>query len=54
MVSNFYGESVDFALPEGISQGRGELLISNYEGSPSRPQSCRLRPYESLMWLIKE
>ena len=53
VVSNFYGEPVDFTLPEGMQAGEGRLLLGNYPDSPANPQSCRLRPYESLIWLVE-
>lgn len=53
VVSNFYGEPVTFALPEELATGKGRLLLGNYPDSPARPQSCMLRPYESLIWLVE-
>lgn len=53
VVSNFYGESISFALPEALATGKGRLLLGNYPDSPARPQSCMLRPYESLIWLVE-
>ncbi len=54
VVSNFYGEPVEFALPAERQSGEGRLLIGNYPDSPARPQSCKLRPYESLIWLMEQ
>ncbi|WP_421205762.1 alpha,alpha-phosphotrehalase [Aeromonas enteropelogenes] len=53
VVSNFYGEPAPFALPEELATGKGRLLLGNYPDSPARPQSCMLRPYESLIWLVE-
>ncbi|MBQ4682737.1 alpha,alpha-phosphotrehalase [Aeromonas dhakensis] len=53
VVSNFYGEPISFALPEALATGKGRLLLGNYPDSPARPQSCMLRPYESLIWLVE-
>ncbi|MGY4026700.1 alpha,alpha-phosphotrehalase [Aeromonas rivuli] len=53
VVSNFYGEVVDFVLPAGMQADKGRLLLGNYPDSPARPQSCELRPYESLIWLME-
>ena len=53
VVSNFYGEPVAFALPAELQSGEGRLLLGNYPDSPARPQSCMLRPYESLIWLVE-
>ncbi|WP_303808942.1 alpha,alpha-phosphotrehalase [Aeromonas rivipollensis] len=54
VVSNFYGEPVEFALPAELACGEGRLLLGNYPDSPARPQSCELRPYESLIWLMEQ
>ncbi|MBL0637241.1 alpha,alpha-phosphotrehalase [Aeromonas dhakensis] len=53
VVSNFYGEPISFALPKELATGKGRLLLGNYPDSPARPQSCMLRPYESLIWLVE-
>ena len=54
VVSNFYGQPVEFALPAELQTGEGRLLLGNYPDSPARPQSCELRPYESLIWLMEQ
>ena len=54
VVSNFYGEPVEFALPAELQSGEARLLLGNYPDSPARPQSCKLRPYESLIWLMEQ
>lgn len=53
VVSNFYGEPVEFALPAELQSAQGRLLLGNYPDSPARPQSGMLRPYESLIWLME-
>lgn len=53
VVSNFYGEQVEFALPAELQSGQGRLLLGNYPDSPAQPQSGMLRPYESLIWLME-
>lgn len=53
VVSNFYGEPVEFALPAELQSGAGRLLLGNYPDSPAQPQSGMLRPYESLIWLME-
>ncbi|WP_042878292.1 hypothetical protein, partial [Aeromonas sp. ZOR0002] len=42
------------ALPAELQSGEGRLLLGNYPDSPARPQSCKLRPYESLIWLMEQ
>ncbi|MGL6152410.1 MAG: alpha,alpha-phosphotrehalase [Aeromonas sobria] len=53
VVSNFYGEQVEFTLPAELQAAAGRLLLGNYPDSPAKPQSCMLRPYESLIWLME-
>lgn len=53
VVSNFYGEPVEFALPAELQSAQGRLLLGNYPDSPAQPQSGMLRPYESLIWLME-
>ncbi|MEH8151155.1 alpha,alpha-phosphotrehalase [Aeromonas veronii] len=53
VVSNFYGEPAEFALPAELQSGQGRLLLGNYSDSPAQPQSGMLRPYESLIWLME-
>lgn len=53
VVSNFYGEPAEFALPVELQSGQGRLLLGNYPDSPAQPQSGMLRPYESLIWLME-
>ncbi|MGN5171105.1 alpha,alpha-phosphotrehalase [Aeromonas sp. 102P] len=53
VVSNFYGEPVEFTLPAELQSGQGRLLLGNYPDSPAQPQSGMLRPYESLIWLME-
>ncbi|PJG58034.1 alpha,alpha-phosphotrehalase [Aeromonas cavernicola] len=53
VVSNFYGEPVEFALPAELANGEGRLLLGNYPDGPAQPQSCLLRAYESLIWLVE-
>ncbi|MFM5404827.1 alpha,alpha-phosphotrehalase [Aeromonas veronii] len=53
VVSNFYGEPMEFALPAELQSGQGRLLLGNYPDSPAQPQSGMLRPYESLIWLME-
>ncbi|WP_144704040.1 alpha,alpha-phosphotrehalase [Fictibacillus phosphorivorans] len=56
VVNNFYGKSTDFELPKSIdlTDLSGEVLISNYEGTPEDPSSFSLRPYESVVFHLKK
>ncbi|TNI83085.1 alpha,alpha-phosphotrehalase [Aeromonas sobria] len=53
VVSNFYGEPVEFTLPAELQAAEGRLLLGNYPDSSVQPQSGMLRPYESLIWLME-
>lgn len=53
VVSNFYGEPVEFSLPAELQAAESRLLLGNYPDSPAQPQSAMLRPYESLIWLME-
>jgi trehalose-6-phosphate hydrolase len=53
VVSNFYGEPVEFTLPAELQAAESRLLLGNYPDSSVQPQSGMLRPYESLIWLME-
>ncbi|MBH0171336.1 alpha,alpha-phosphotrehalase [Fictibacillus sp. 18YEL24] len=56
VVNNFYCKSTDFELPKSIdlTDLSGEVLISNYEGTPEDLSSFSLRPYESVVFHLKK
>ncbi|MED1864064.1 alpha,alpha-phosphotrehalase [Fictibacillus nanhaiensis] len=56
VVNNFYGNSTDFELPKSIDLTglSAEVLISNYEGTPTDLSSFSLRPYESIVFHLKK
>ncbi|KHT62067.1 trehalose-6-phosphate hydrolase [Photobacterium gaetbulicola] len=53
-VNNYYGEDVEFNLPEGLDVASGECLLSNYAESMKVAQenSFTLKPYETRIILI--
>lgn len=55
IVNNFYEEKAWFKLPNnlGIRTTEGEILISNYQDSPSNFGEITLRPYESIVYYLK-
>lgn len=56
VVNNFYRKSTDFELPKSIDLTglSAEVLISNYEGTPTDLSSFSLRPYESIVFHLKK
>lgn len=54
VVNNFFGEEVEFGLPdlEGWRGYESRLLLSNYADSPADLQRIRLRPYESVVYYL--
>ncbi|MGM7702748.1 glycoside hydrolase family 13 protein [Pseudalkalibacillus sp. Hm43] len=53
IVVNFYDGHPNFSLPKGISYADAELVISNYEDSPIRPDEFDLRPFEAVVYSLK-
>lgn len=56
VVNNFYRKSTDFELPKSIDLTglSAEVLISNYEETPTDLSSFLLRPYESIVFHLKK
>ncbi|MBH0163244.1 alpha,alpha-phosphotrehalase [Fictibacillus sp. 26RED30] len=56
VVNNFYRKNTDFELPKSIDLTglSAEVLISNYEGTPTDLSSFSLRPYESIVFHLKK
>lgn len=50
VVNNFYGEEVTV----NFDFNEGQILLSNYQDSENALQELRLRPYESVVYLIKQ
>jgi trehalose-6-phosphate hydrolase len=55
VISNFYEKETKFQLPDklGFITTEGEVLISNYQDSPTNFSEVTLRPYESIVYYIK-
>jgi oligo-1,6-glucosidase len=54
VVLNFFSDTPEFKLPEGIQYSTKQLLISNYEVNENTDiQSFSLRPYEARVYLLK-
>jgi trehalose-6-phosphate hydrolase len=56
VINNFYETEATFELPSHIEVDgyHGEVLISNYEDSPSTFKKVTLRPYESIAYHLTE
>jgi trehalose-6-phosphate hydrolase len=54
VINNFYGEGAHFELPYEVKSFRGEILLSNYPDSSVSFQRFTLRPYESIIYLLKK
>lgn len=55
VINNFRGESTTFELPDyaGIEGYSSELLLSNYKDSSTNYRRMKLRPYESVVFHMK-
>ncbi|OPJ55404.1 alpha,alpha-phosphotrehalase [Alkalithermobacter paradoxus] len=56
VINNFYGEEVDFNLPNTIklNEYKSSILISNYTDSPAKFDKIKLRPYESIVYYLEK
>jgi len=54
VVNNFYGNEVDFKIPENVEiDGMNvTMLISNYKDSQPLSRNIHLRPYESIVYQL--
>lgn len=53
VLNNYYGENTEVELPKDIVSDNSEILISNYKDSIDLKTKIKLRPYESIVYLIK-
>ncbi|TKC15310.1 alpha,alpha-phosphotrehalase [Robertmurraya kyonggiensis] len=53
VINNFYGKETTFELPESLNGHSVEILLSNYQDSPTDIEKIQLRPYESIVYLLK-
>ncbi|WP_449620446.1 alpha,alpha-phosphotrehalase [Robertmurraya sp. Marseille-Q9965] len=53
VINNFYGKETTFELPESLNGYSVEILLSNYQDSSTDIQKIQLRPYESIVYLLK-
>ena len=54
VLNNYYGEETKVNMSKYISKdNRCEILISNYQNSMELGEEIKLRPYESIAYIIK-
>lgn len=55
VINNFYGKETSFIIPESLNEDSYtvEILISNYHDSSDDIRQIQLRPYESIVYLLK-
>jgi trehalose-6-phosphate hydrolase len=56
VINNFYGKETTFVLPDGLNMDEysSEILVSNYHDSLEDFQKIKLRPYESIVYYLKQ
>ncbi|GIM30600.1 alpha,alpha-phosphotrehalase [Clostridium polyendosporum] len=54
VINNFYGKETTFELPLELNfdEYKNEILISNYSDSSKELKKLKLRPYESIVYLL--
>ncbi|KYG27049.1 alpha,alpha-phosphotrehalase [Alkalihalobacillus trypoxylicola] len=53
VINNFYGENGTFTVPKDLQNHESQLLLSNYENTSELTSEIDLRPFESLVILLK-
>ncbi|GAF63140.1 alpha,alpha-phosphotrehalase [Bacillus sp. TS-2] len=53
VINNFYGENGTFTVPKDLQNHESKLLLSNYENTSELTSEIHLRPFESLVFLLK-
>lgn len=54
VLNNFYGEDTDVTIEKELIEGNSKTLISNYKDSGSLSKNIKLRPYESIVYIIEK
>ena len=54
VLNNFYGEMAEIKLSEEFFHENNKILISNYKDSMELSKNIKLRPYESIVYLIEK
>lgn len=54
VLNNFYGEDTELTIEKELIEGNSKILISNYKDSGSLSKNIKLRPYESIVYIIEK
>lgn len=54
VICNFKGKNVKFRVPEALYYENSAKVLSNYEDSPMLLNDCTLRPYEAIVYTLKD
>lgn len=54
VLNNFYGEDTEVTIEKELIEGNSKILISNYKDSGSLSKNIKLRPYESIVYIIEK
>ena len=54
VLNNFYGEDTEATIEKELIEGNSKILISNYKDSGSLSKNIKLRPYESIVYIIEK
>ena len=54
VLNNFYGEDTEVTIEKELIEGNSKTLISNYKDSGSLSKNIKLRPYESIVYIIEK
>lgn len=54
VLNNFYGEDTGVTIEKELIEGNSKILISNYKDSGSLSKNIKLRPYESIVYIIEK
>lgn len=53
VLNNYYAKETTVEIPNDLLDGNSEILISNYKDSMELGSEIKLRPYESVAYIIK-
>lgn len=54
VICNFKGKNVKFRVPEALYYENSAKVLSNYDDSPILLNDCTLRPYETIVYTLKD
>ncbi|WP_244834196.1 alpha,alpha-phosphotrehalase [Clostridium sp. BJN0001] len=53
VLNNYYGENTEVKLDKDLESKESSILITNYKDSQNLKEKVKLRPYESIAYLIR-